>query len=260
MQFFKKVTFSTQQDTIAELKEALNEYGVVHLSNYNLDLSLHEFYQNLSDEIGKAFSTDEDLITGKSLENRWIDISYDPNIQDRYRTSNTRQPLHTDDSYVELYDEKAVQFFYCESRAALGGATTFLDLSILIKTMEIDKKDDLLARLFSTEVNFEKAGRKKVRKILDKDDTGLLVNWNYYCIDKNNTPEALQLVEEFHAFLETRIINSGLVLPIQLEKGDAVFFHDDRLLHGRNAYFATHKGERCLIKGKIILDNEKVTS
>jgi hypothetical protein len=49
---------------------------------------------------------------------------------------------------------------------------------------------------------------------------------------------------------------SGVVLPVQLEVGEAVFFHDDRLLHGRNAYFAKTKGERCLIKGKIILDAE----
>jgi hypothetical protein len=105
-------------------------------------------------------------------------------------------------------------------------------------------------------VNFEKSGSKKVRKILDKDETSYLANWNYYCIDKENTPEALQLVEDFHQYLESRIIKAGIVLPAQLEVGEAVFFHDDRLLHGRNAYFATEKGERCLIKGKIILEPE----
>ena len=150
-----------------------------------------------------------------------------------------------------------MQFFFCESRAAFGGATTFFDLPDLVACMKSDGEDELLNRLLTTIVHFDKAGNKKIRKILDQDEKGYLANWNYYCIDKeNNTPEALALCEDFHAFLESRIIQAGLVMPVQLEKGDAVFFHDDRILHGRNAYFATQKGERCLIKGKIILDPE----
>ncbi len=155
---------------------------------------------------------------------------------------------------MELGNEKSLQFFFCESRAAFGGATTFFDLPELVACMKLDGQQELLDRLMSTIVNFDKAGNKKVRKILDEDEKGWLANWNYYCIDTQNTPEALQLCEDFHHFLETRIVPSGLITPVQLEKGDAVFFHDDRILHGRNAYFATTKGERCLIKGKIILD------
>ena len=37
------------------------------------------------------------------------------------------------------------------------------------------------------------------------------------------------------------------------EKNDAVFFHDELVLHGRNSYFATEKGQRSLIKGTILL-------
>jgi alpha-ketoglutarate-dependent taurine dioxygenase len=219
-----------------------------------LTIPIQQFYTDLSDSIGEIFNEDEDLLTGERKDNRWIDISYDPDVQDRYRSSNTRQPLHTDDSYVELGNEKSLQFFFCESRAAFGGATTFFDLPELVACMKLDGQQELLDRLMSTVVNFDKAGNKKVRKILDEDEKGWLANWNYYCIDTQNTPEALQLCEDFHHFLETRIVPSGLITPVQLEKGDAVFFHDDRILHGRNAYFATSKGERCLIKGKIILD------
>jgi alpha-ketoglutarate-dependent taurine dioxygenase len=257
MEYFKKIEFTTANETISNLKNAITKYKVIHLSGYNLSIPIQEFYTNLSDSIGEIFNEDEDILTGERKDNRWIDISYDPDLQDRYRSSNTRQPLHTDDSYVELGDEKSLQFFFCESRAAFGGATTFFDLPDLVACMKSDGEDELLQRLWTTIVHFDKAGNKKIRKILDQDEKGYLANWNYYCIDKeNNTPEALALCEDFHGFLESRIIQAGLVMPVQLEKGDAVFFHDDRILHGRNAYFATQKGERCLIKGKIILDPE----
>ncbi len=254
MEFFKKIIFTTEDQTISDLKNSISSYKVIHLSGYNLDIPIQEFYTKLSDSIGEIFNEDEDLLTGERKDNRWIDISYDPAIQDRYRSSNTRQPLHTDDSYVELGEEKSLQFFFCESRATFGGATIFYDLPELVVCLKLDGRVELLEKLMTTLVNFDKSGNKKVRRILDHDAYGYLANWNYYCIDQENTSKALALCEEFHDFLETRIVESGLVMPVQLEKGDAVFFHDDRILHGRNAYFASSKGERCLIKGKIILD------
>ena len=254
MEFFKKINFTTDDQTISDFKNAISFYKVIHLSGYNLEIPIQEFYTKLSDSIGEIFNEDEDLLTGERKDNRWIDISYDPAIQDRYRSSNTRQPLHTDDSYVELGNEKSLQFFYCESRATYGGATIFYDLPELVACLKMDGREELLEQLLTTHVNFDKAGNKKVRRILDRDANGYLANWNYYCIDVENTSFSLALCEEFHQFLESRIVESGLVKPVQLEKGDAVFFHDDRILHGRNAFFASVKGERCLIKGKIILD------
>ena len=116
-------------------------------------------------------------------------------------------------------------------------------------------EDKLLEELLSTDVVFSKGGSRKVRKILDQDGEGYLANWNYYCIDRTeNAPEVLDLCERYHQFLETRIINAGIVMGAQLEKGEAVFFHDDRVLHGRNAFFAEYPGQRSLIKGKVILN------
>ena len=261
MQFFKSVKCEKSfSQTVENLKEAIKSYNVVHLADYCIDMPYEEFYQELAKIIGVPYSADEDIVTGERLDNQWIDISYDPNIQDRYRSSNTRQPLHTDDSYVELNGKLAINFFYCKSKAAIGGATTFLSIEQLIECMQLDNQQELMDRLFSTVVNFEKSGSKKVRKILDKDEYGYLANWNYYCIDSNNTPEALQLVEDFHQYLETRVFPAGIVTALQLQKEECVFFHDDRILHGRNAYFATHKGERCLIKGKIILESNMITA
>lgn len=256
MNFFKKVTYTTLDETIQNVKEAVLNNRVVHLAGFKEDLPLHDFYSRLSETIGKIHAADEDIATGQQTGNRWIDITYDPQIPDRYRSSNTRQPLHTDDSYVELNGEEAVNFFYCASRAKIGGATTFLELSELVECLKLDGEDKLLAELISTDVVHEKGGSRKVRKIIDQDSEGYLANYNYYCISREeNSPEVLDLVERFQKFMESRIHNAGLVMPLQLEKGEAVFFHDDRVVHGRNAFFAEFPGQRSLIKGKIIMDS-----
>ena len=254
MNFFTRVIYTTPEKTIQNVKKAVLNHTVVHLAGFREDQPLHDFYSRLSETMGRIHAADEDLTTGKPTGNRWIDITYDPNVPDRYRSSNTRQPLHTDDSYVELYGEEAVNFFYCASRAKIGGATIFFSLAELIECMELDGQQDLLAELMATDVVHEKGGSRKVRKIIDRDAAGYLVNYNYYCISKaENSPGVLALVERFQHFLETRIHNAGLARPVQLQKGEAVFFHDDRVLHGRNAFFASYPGQRSLIKGKIIM-------
>lgn len=254
MDFFAKVTYTTLDETIQNVKQAVLNNRVVHLADFKADLPVHEFYSRLSETIGKVHAADEDIATGQQTGNRWIDITYNPEIPDRYRSSNTRQPLHTDDSYVELYDEVAVNFFYCASRAKLGGATTFVDIPTLIDCLKLDGADDLLNELMSTDVIHAKGGMRKVRKPLDQDEAGYLANWNYYCLDREeNSAEVLDLCERWQKFLETRIMESGIIVPVQLQKGECVFFHDDRVMHGRNAFFAEFPGQRSLIKGKIIL-------
>lgn len=254
MNFYAKVTYTTPEATIEQVKLAVMNYKVVHLAGFKEDLPVHDFYSKLSETIGRIHAADEDIATGQATGNRWIDITYDPNIPDRYRSSNTRQPLHTDDSYVELNGEEAVNFFYCASRAKIGGATTFFDLPDLIACMKLDGQEELLAQLMSTDVVHEKGGSRKVRKIIDQSENGYLANYNYYCLSREeNSPEVLDMCERFQQFLETRVHNAGVVLPVQLQKGEAVFFHDDLVLHGRNAFFAEYPGQRSLIKGKIIL-------
>ena len=41
--------------------------------------------------------------------------------------------------------------------------------------------------------------------------------------------------------------------PIKLKPGEAVFFHDDRLIHGRNSFEATRDSERFFWKSALKL-------
>jgi alpha-ketoglutarate-dependent taurine dioxygenase len=81
------------------------------------------------------------------------------------------------------------------------------------------------------------------------------LNWNFFCVAKDITPTQKELVDKFHEFLETRVVKSGLLTETALRKNDVVFFHDELILHGRNSYFATAKGERSLSKGTMLLDS-----
>jgi alpha-ketoglutarate-dependent taurine dioxygenase len=251
MQFFKRIEYLNAENASKELKEAITEYKAIHLANFTNDIEPHQFYEKISEEIGVVHNTDEDKITGELTGERWIEIAFDPEIPNRYRSSKTKQPLHTDDSYIPLAG--TITFFYCASKADIGGATTFIDSNLLVECMEMDEEFDLLADLQRIAVKHEKGASHKILPILRKDETGWLLNWNWHCVAENNTQEAKDLATRFHSFLENRIHNAGVVTPVILKPGEAVFFHDERILHGRYAFFTKEKNGRKLVEGTITL-------
>ena len=250
MKFICSIKFTTPDETIEIVRQALTEYKVIHLYGIPENLDRLSYFERLSDAIGKYFDLNEDLETGKIQEGRWIDITFDPQVPNRYRSSNTHQPLHTDASYLPI--ENNIQFFFCDSQAAMGGATTFIDTKDLVKAMQLDGQQELLDRLLKVDVCFSKFERNKTRPILIKEGDDYRINYNYYCLDKESSEEAKTLVKDFFDFLEQRVLMSGILTPLPLKKGEAVFFNDERVLHGRNSFFATYAGERKLVKGTII--------
>ncbi|MFN8356501.1 MAG: TauD/TfdA family dioxygenase [Spirosomataceae bacterium] len=251
MEFFKRIEYQNAEAGTQALKEAITQYKAIHMANFTFDVEPHQFYERISDEIGIVHNADEDKETGALTGERWIDITFDPEVQNRYRSSKTKQPLHTDDSYIPLAG--TITFFYCASQANIGGATTFIDADLLLQCLEMDEEFDLINDLQQIEVKHEKGGSFKSLPILRKDASGWLLNWNWHCVAEDNTPEAKDLAQRFHNFLETRVHNAGIVTPVILKKGEAVFFHDERILHGRYAFFTKEKGGRKLIKGTITL-------
>jgi alpha-ketoglutarate-dependent taurine dioxygenase len=231
------------------VRELLKQNKVLVLRNYTLDQDINEWFDDFSEKLGTIIDMDEDLETGSPTGNRWIAISYDENNPDKYRTAPVRQPLHTDYSYIQF--DNNIQFFYCNSRAERGGATTFIDVEDIVELLKLDGKGDLLERLMTIPIRHQKAERFKEKPIIQIIDGEYHINWNYYPALTGNSD--IKLIEDFHEFLETRIVNSGLVHQALLEKNDCVFFHDELLLHGRNSYFAKYKGQRELMKGTVLL-------
>lgn len=255
MNYLLETTYEAIKYNPKTMKDLLEDNKVVVLRDYNLEEDNLSFFNGFSDGIGFVYNIDEDIVTGKPTGKRWIDITYDPARQDRYRSAAYAQPLHTDFSYIDIRDN--VQFFYCVSQAELGGSTVFIDTLRLVELLDLANANELKKKLMTLDVVFSKGGRKRISKILLKDGDDYRVNWNYYCVGANNTQEVLELQEEFHEFLERRIVRSGLLTDVLLNKNDVVFFHDELVLHGRNSYFATHKGQRSLNKGTLILESRR---
>ena len=230
--------------------DGLNVAKIVQTIGVDKNMSLDDFWDRVSEKVGDCLLLSEDPKTGERLGNKWLEIRYDPNIANAYRHSKNAQPLHTDGSYVS--DSPYVSFFYCINQAAKGGATVFLDGEELVALLRAEDPE-LLTDLRQTSIRFAKDRDFNHRPIIDFDDHGVTLNWNYYCIDPNESEFSKQLVERFHHFLQTKVVAQDKTYPIKLNPGEAVFFHDDRLIHGRNSFEATRHSERFFWKSALKL-------
>lgn len=248
MDFFREVTYKPGVEV--QIKDLLQTTKIVVLTSCTRE-DLFQFYDRLSNEIGEWAPMDENLQTEKKTGDKWIEIKYDPQFPNSYRHSSTRQPLHTDGSYENHAAE--VSFFYCINAAPQGGATTFFDSDHFLKALELYS-----SRLFKAccdiPVTFAKGDDAKTRPIISRDAKGTVLTWNYFRVVETS-PEIAALKQELHEFLEEKVVGGGLCYPCELKPGDAVFFNDERLLHGRNSFIANHAGDRYLLKGGIYLSN-----
>ncbi len=250
MEFLNRVNFTTKEDTIDQVKNSLQRYKVTLLQNIPDTLDKRSYFEKLADSIGNYYDVSEDLGSGEIQNGRWVDITFDPQFPNRYRSSKTRFHLHTDASYYPIQNN--MQYFYCEAMAAVGGATTFIDTRTLVELLLLDERNELLERLQNVDVCFSKFERKKTRPILIKEGDDWRINYNYNRIDADNTEEAKKIALDFFEFLENRVQEAGVVTAVKLQPGEAVFFNDEKILHGRNAFFAHNTGERRLVKGTIL--------
>ncbi len=248
--FYKKVVYRDEPGFAQEFANDLKNNKLVHFCGLPEGTDYMKFYENLVDQIGNVLIVDEDALSGNSTANRWTDIRYDVDFATKtFRHSNTRQPLHTDAAYTNF--DQDVNFFFCLVSSEVGGYTTFIDS---VELVAILKKyyAELYEKLTTTEVVFNKGeNQRKVRKIIAEDARGLKMNWNHFRISDENSQEVKDMCDEFHEFLETRVVEGGLLTGVRLEPGECVFFHDDRLLHGRTSFI----GSRNLIKGGFNFKN-----
>jgi alpha-ketoglutarate-dependent taurine dioxygenase len=243
--FFKEVMYRDEPGFAGELKRDLIDYKVVVLKGIDPTIDLDAFYTDLTDKLGEIVDADEDNTTGNRQKARWTDIRYDKEQENTFRHSATQQPLHTDTAYTS-YDND-VNFFFCRVQAEVGGATTFIDGEALWALLE-KYRPELLEKLLNNTVIFDKGvTERKEKPIISKDDKGVVLNWNYFRVSDDNSDEVKQMCEDFHEFLERKVVDAGILTGATLSPGEAVFFQDTRILHGRNAFF----GQRTLIKGAL---------
>ncbi len=206
-----------------------------------------EFWDEALAEQCERVPVDEDVKTGLATGNLWSDVEFNPEFPQRFRHSSSAQPLHTDGAY--LYDPPPIVFMVCHRAAPRGGATLFLDGQRLLSVLATERPE-LLTMLTGAIVRFNKAGVHVESTIIATPPDGPFLRWNYYTMRNQVSPDLLAIVENFHCFLQDTVDRS-LPLAVRLNEGDAVFFHDARVLHGRDSFTAGITGDRCLWKGGL---------
>lgn len=248
--FYSEINYS-DLNNVEEFKTLISRYKVVCLRNIPTNINIREFYSRFVSQLGQPANIGEDAL-GNSTPEHLADIKYDPQLAFTFQHSNTRQPLHTDAAYTS--ESADVNFLFCLQNAETGGATIFADVDD-VRIMLDSYSPALLLETEISEVLFKKGENQSKRcKILYLSESEWRVNWNYFRLAPGNPPDVLKMCNQFHDFLEDRVVGDDINFPILLKKGDSVFFHDDKVLHGRNAF----EGPRHLIKGGLSLTRQAI--
>ena len=209
---------------------------IVIVKNVNRDE-----YEQIMIRLGDIVALDEDPYSLNKTGERFIDIQYDKNMGGfSYRHSNKHQPLHTDGAYESAPSD--ICSLFCIEKANFGGATLFVSQKQIIDILSIYDVN-MLDSLKEEQVLFEKGNDSRMSRIIDGDN----INWNYFRVSKSNPPKIIKLCKKFHTFLEEYIMMGGICERVLLKQNQAVFFRDNRWLHGRYSFV----GNRYLIKGGI---------
>jgi alpha-ketoglutarate-dependent taurine dioxygenase len=205
------------------------------------------FWLEAGEVLGQPTGQIEDSVSGEAVavDGGWMDVRFDPDRLDTYRHSNVAQPLHTDGAYRPHAQDIAL--FFLERQAEAGGESLFLDGEAVADWLSREDPD-LLSRLMSVEVAFGKGrGERVTTPILHRERGALKVNWNWFRVLPDQGEAVDSLREAFRQLLD-RLVDEDVATAIRLETGDAVFFRDDEVLHGRKTYAAAVSGDRLLWK------------
>lgn len=249
MKFFKQLTVEKNHQ-VNDFKNILENTKVLYLKKEQTEED-GNYYAQLARQAGFITTFEEDTETGL-LREEWLQIKYIPELSEKtYKHSNKFQPLHTDYCNFSIIVE--ISFFYCLQQAEFGGATYFIDAKAVADLMK--KYAPSLYKTITTETIRYNKGEDEFSfredKILKIDENGeYLISWNYYRIQKTDE-KSVKLGNEFKSFLDTYVENSGEQIYVKLMPGDAIFFHDTKILHGRCSFL----GERHLNKGGIIMND-----
>lgn len=257
MKFYKHLKLRTNDPIIVgkQIKEALTEYKVVRATPEWYLNDLRKFYDTVTEQIGEVNLIREDFTKGGvETGEKWMEIQYDHDIPDMaaFRHSKNAQPLHTDESYRFT---GGVRFFYCVNVAEEGGETTFVDGPVLIDYLK-NYDEEFLKELTTEKIKYSKADNSRTEKIIDISPEGEInFNFNYFCIDKNETEEHKKLNQRFHDFLQNQVANSYMMEKVLLLPGEGLAWHDSPVLHGRNSYKASKTNDRSIWKTGVKWNN-----
>ena len=211
------------------------------------------FWRGVGEAVGPSSDILEDSVTGEPIvvPGAWMDVRFEPDRPDTYRHHKVGQPLHSDGAYVPPAYAQEIALFYLERQASSGGESLFVDAATVAEHARAEAPQ-LYEALTTLPVRFGKAGAPgRTTTILSSRDGRLKINWNYFRVLPGQGEAVDGLRENFRLFLE-QMIEDGAVECFRLDEGDAVFFRDEEVLHGRRDFAAEQSGDRLLWKTYFI--------
>jgi alpha-ketoglutarate-dependent taurine dioxygenase len=242
------------QGSIEKLKKAWRDPAnkVFVLKSDQPIENVQEYYESIFKFLGTPCPIAEDVNLGSRESQRsgkiWFEVRYDPKHPDAYRHSANAQPLHTDGSYIPDFPTSTL--LACVANAGEGGETTFIDSKMLLSIMQREMPN-LLDFLLNTKVKHTRSGDTRLDEIIRIEEDDVFVNYNYYCVDKTNSKEVIDAIEEFQDYLLKSPTIKESTIGVKLTPGDSVFWRDNYCLHGRNSFVANQESERFIWKCAI---------
>jgi alpha-ketoglutarate-dependent taurine dioxygenase len=251
------------QAVIDAIPDLFAQTKVLRVTAAQADCDPLAFWREAGETLGLSARLLEDSVTGEQIpadhspQAGWMDVRFEPDRLDTYRHANVGQPLHSDGAYAsEIQD---IGLFYLQRQASQGGESLFADAAdIAARAASLDP--DLRRRLFETEVKFGKGRVGRVAPILREVAGRLKINWNWFRVLPDQGDEIAALREDFRVFLDDMVQRDEAVAAFRLNAGDAVFFRDDEVVHGRRAYAAQVSGDRLLWKTYFISPAAQATA
>ena len=252
LNFMTSLEYTPTNSLEQRLKNALQEYKVVHLKNVPDDINHSKLYHELADSMGHFLFKNENPETAELESEGWLEMRYDAELaqEHEYRYGNRDMSLHIDGVYTDVHFD--LIFYYCQKAAKFGGHSTFIDGEKVIEILRT-YDSDLLDKVMHTEILFQKGNKSRVSPIIFPLGKYPAFNWNLNRVSPKNPENVLDLAKRFHDFIENVVLGGGLVDTVQLSTGEAVFFHNRLVLHGRTSFL----GDRCLKKGAIDISLEQ---
>ena len=252
----KQINFSVDnfQASAQEIKDSWSDQSlkVYVLKADKTPDDVREYYEQNFKYLGKPVALAEDVNIGDRENQRsgeiWMEVRYDPKHPDAYRHSANAQPLHTDGSYIPDFPSSTI--LVCKYNAGTGGETTFIDSLDILETLK-NEQPALLQKLLDTKIPHARSGDYRNDEVIRLEENDVFVNWNYYCVDKTIDADLRETVEEFQQFLLNSPGIKAHTLGVKLQPGDAVYWKDNYVLHGRNSFVANQESERFIWKCAI---------
>ena len=217
-----------------------NGYLIIHTNGS--DDEIINYYENFNKKIGIVQKAD-DLKYTNIINDVWVNVKYDGTESDKPWNTDGILKLHTDNSrnYANLTQ------LVCIKPAPYSGHTTLInnDLVVeLIKFWDNYKNTNLFDKIFNLEVTFPDF----TGPILRVENGKYVFCFNHTKLMKSELDEEKRkIICELDDFLYNKIFLSNLMTEIKLERGDALIFDDERMLHGRRSILGDRHYMKCSI-------------